>query len=181
MSAQRTTSPSEIMQFVETDPLPGIQLLSAPFAVRYLAALVMTAIATALAVGIDSRVAIPNVSLIFVIPVIVAAVAFGLGPSLFSAILGALAYNFFLTDPRYTLIVDDPANVWAIALLFICGCIASAIASAARHKADDLALLKRQAAVLQDYCRASRTAGSPRAVISSAAGLGVACSKSQAA
>ncbi len=162
MSAQRTTSPGEITQFVETDPLPGIQLLSAPFAVRYLAAVVMTAIATALAVGIDSRVAIPNVSLIFVIPVIVAAVTFGLGPSLFSAILGALAYNFFLTDPRYTLIVDDPANVWAIALLFICGCIASAVASTARHKADDLALLKRQAAVLQDYCRASRTAGSGR-------------------
>ncbi len=73
----------------------------------------MTGVATAVAVGVDSKVTIPNLSLIFVVPVIIAGVSLGLGPSLCSAILGAIAFNFFLTEPRYTLVVDDPANIWA--------------------------------------------------------------------
>jgi K+-sensing histidine kinase KdpD len=81
------------------DPFLGLELSQAPIAIRYLAALAMTAVATMLAVGFDNDVTIPNLSLIFVVPVIIAAVSFGLGPSLFSSILGALAYNFFLTDP----------------------------------------------------------------------------------
>ena len=124
----------------------------------------MTA-ATAVAVAIESTVTIPNLSLVFVIPVVVAAVTFGLGSSLFSAILGALAYNFFLTEPRYTLMVDDPANIWAIALLFAVGCIASAVASTARRKADDVALLKRQASALQIYSRDTLAADNTRAII----------------
>lgn len=118
---------------------------------RYLAAVVVTAFATVIAVGLDSKVTIPNLSLVYVIPVVVAAAAFGLGPSLCSAVLGALAYNFFFTEPRYTLMVDDPANVWAIGLLFVVGCIASGVASIARRRADDAALLMQQATVLQLY------------------------------
>jgi K+-sensing histidine kinase KdpD len=130
----------------------------------------MTAIATAVAVGFYSEVTIPNLSLVYVVPVIVAAVAFGLGPSLCSAFLGALSCNFFLTEPRYTLIVDDPANVWAIGLLFVVGCIASAVASTARRRADDAALLKRQAALLQAYGHDLVAADHSRAIISITAG-----------
>jgi two-component system sensor histidine kinase KdpD len=129
----------------------------------------MTALATVVAVSIDTKVTIPNLSLVFVIPVVVAAVIFGLGSSFFSAVLGALAFNFFLTEPRYSLNVDDPANIWAIALLFVCACIASAVASTARRKADDVALLQRQTEALQSYGRAALTAGSPTAIVSSAA------------
>jgi K+-sensing histidine kinase KdpD len=81
-------------------------------AMRYLASFAMTAVATVAAVGVDSTVTIPNLSLVFVVPVIIAGVSLGLGPSLCSAILGPLAFNFFLTEPRYTLAVDDPANIW---------------------------------------------------------------------
>src|SRR5262245_25833236 len=110
MSAQRTTSQSDIKPLTNAGPFPALELFRAPFVLRYLAALMMTALATAVAVGLDSSVTIPNLSLVFVIPVVVAAVTFGLGSSLISAILGAFAYNFFLTEPRYTLLVDDPAN-----------------------------------------------------------------------
>ena len=129
----------------------------------------MTALATVIAVGLDSKVTIPNLSLVFVIPVVVAAVTFGLGPSLCSAVLGALAYNFFFTAPRYTLMVDDPANVWAIGLLFVVGCIASGVASVARRRADDAALLIRQAAILQFYSHDVGDADDARAIVSLAA------------
>jgi two-component system sensor histidine kinase KdpD len=168
MSDQRTTT-VEITPLTNTEPEPVLQLAGAPFAMRYIAALLMTALATVAAVGIDTTVTIPNLSLIFVIPVIAAAVVFGLGPSLFSAVLGALAFNYFLTEPRYSLAVDDPANVWAIALLFACGCIASAVASTARRKADDVELLQRQTEALQGYGRAALRADSPKAIVATAA------------
>jgi K+-sensing histidine kinase KdpD len=169
MCAQKMTSQREVKPLTDTDPFPALELFKAPFAVRYLAALVMTALATVIAIGIERGVTIPNLSLIFVIPVIVAAVTFGLGSSLFSAVLGALAYNFFLTEPRYTLNVDDAADIWAIALLFVVGCIASAVASTARHRADDVALLQRQNKALHLYGREALAADNTRAIISNAA------------
>ncbi|WP_439409613.1 DUF4118 domain-containing protein [Bradyrhizobium sp. DASA03076] len=120
---------------------------------RYPGSIAMTAVATGVAVIVDSQVSIPNVSMIFVIPVIVAGVGLGLGPSLCSAILGALAFNFFLTEPRYSLTVDDPANVWAIGLLFVVGLITSGVAFTSGRRATEAALLRRQATVLQGYSR----------------------------
>ena len=112
-------------------PAPDAEPLLGPVAselARYLVSIAMTAAATVIAVGIDSSVTIPNLSLIFVLPVIIAGVSLGLGPSLCSAISGALAFNFFLTEPRYSLAVDDPANIWAIGLLFVVGLIVSGVA-----------------------------------------------------
>ena len=121
----------------DADPLLGPP---APVMVRYFASIVMTAIATAMAVGLDSKLTIPNLSLVFVVPVIIAGVSLGLGPSLCSAILGALAFNFFLTRPRYSLAVDDPANIWAIGLLFVVGLIVSGVAFTLHRRAAEAAL-----------------------------------------
>ena len=118
---------------------------------RYVAAIAMTAFVTIVAVSVDSKVTIPNLSLVFVVPVIVAGVSLGLGPSLFSAVLGALAFNFFLTEPRYSLAVDDAANIWAIGLLFVIGVIASGVAFTSHRRAAEAALLRRQVGVLQGY------------------------------
>ena len=137
-------------------PAPDAAPLFGPVAselVRYLASIAMTAAATVVAVGVDNKVTIPNLSLVFVVPVIIAGVSLGLGPSLCSAILGALAFNFFLTEPRYTLVVDDPANIWAIGLLFVVGLIVSGVAFTSHQRAAEAALLRRQAALLQGYSR----------------------------
>ena len=61
--------------------------------------------------------------------------------------------------------VDDPANIWAIGLLFVVGCIASAVASTARRKADDVALLQGQATALQIYSRDALAADNIRAIV----------------
>jgi K+-sensing histidine kinase KdpD len=135
-------------------------------AMRYLASIAMTAAATIVAVGVDSKVTIPNLSLVFVVPVIIAGVSLGLGPSLCSAILGALAFNFFLTEPRYTLAVDDAANIWAIGLLFVVGLIVSGVAFTSRHRATEAAQLRRQATVLQGYSRDVVAADTTKAILS---------------
>lgn len=138
----------------DISPAPDAVPLFGPVAsesLRYFASIAMTAAATVVAVGADSKVTIPNLSLVFVVPVIVAGVSLGLGPSLCSAILGALAFNFFLTEPRYSLAVDDPANIWAIGLLFVVGLVVSGVAFTSRQRATEAALLRRQVTVLRGF------------------------------
>ena len=153
----------DITPMPDADPLLGSV---ASEVVRYLASFAMTAVATVVAVGVDSTVTIPNLSLVFVVPVIIAGVSLGLGPSLCSAILGALAFNFFLTEPRYSLAVDDPANIWAIGLLFVVGLIVSGVAFTSRRRATEAALLRRQATVLQGYSRDLVAADNTKAIVS---------------
>jgi len=150
-------------------PMPHADPLLDPTAavvVRYLASFAMTAVATVVAVGVDSTVTIPNLSLVFVVPVVIAGVSLGLGPSLCSAILGALAFNFFLTEPRYSLAVDDPENIWAIGLLFAIGLIVSGVAFTSHRRAAEAALLRRQATVLQGYSRDLVAADNTKAIVS---------------
>jgi len=138
----------------------------ASMAARYLAAVAMTAFATILAVGVDTKVTIPNLSLVFVVPVVVAGVSLGLGPSLCSGILGALSFNFFLTEPRYSLAVDDPANVWAIGLLFVVGLIVSGVAFTSHRRATEAALVKMQVSLLQSCTRDLVAADNVKAIAS---------------
>jgi K+-sensing histidine kinase KdpD len=150
-------------------PVPDADPLLGPVAsevARYLASIAMTAVATVVAVSVDSQVAIPNLSLLFVVPVIIAGVGLGLGPSLCSALVGALAFNFFLTEPRYSLAVDDPANIWAIGLLFVVGLIVSGVAFTSHRRATEAALLRRQASVLQGYSCDLVAADNTKAIVS---------------
>ncbi|MBB4167726.1 DUF4118 domain-containing protein [Rhizobium sp. BK538] len=124
-----------------------------PSPVQYLASLIMAGMATAIAAGFDRYETIPNLSLIYVLPVVVSSVAFGLGPALFSALIGALAYNFFFTEPRFSLAVADTANIWAIALLFVVGCITSTIVSTKRHDKAELDRFRLHQDKLKIYAR----------------------------
>lgn len=149
-----------------SEPLPHHTQSVAGAALGYLASIAMTAAATLIAIGLDSGMTIPNLSLVFVVPVIIAGISFGLGPSVVAGVLGAVSYNFFFTAPRYSLMVTDPANIWAIALLLVVGGIVSTIAFTARRRAADDASLKQRIAVLQRYSHDIATATDVAEIVS---------------
>src|SRR5438132_7701441 len=66
-----------------------------------------------------------SISLVFLTAVLVSAVAWGLWPSLFAAILSMLAYNFFFIPPLYTLSVADPENVLTLFFFLVVAVIVS--------------------------------------------------------
>jgi len=138
-----------------------------PPAAAYALSVLMVAAATLAAVLVDQVQKVPNLSLIFVLPVIIAAVSFGWGPALAAAVTGVLAFNFFLIAPRYTLNVSDPANIWALALLLITAAIVSAVAAQSRRRAEEAWNAADQATALQALARslvgASGDAGSATA------------------
>jgi two-component system, OmpR family, sensor histidine kinase KdpD len=91
----------------------------------------------ALGVGeaIGQIVTLPNISLIFLTSVLFSAVAWGLLPSLWSALLSVLAYNFFFLPPLYTFTIADPANVLTLVAFSIVAIITSNLASRTRAQA----------------------------------------------
>lgn len=147
------------------DPAP----LQRSSAAGYLAAFVMTGFATLIASALESVASIPNLSLVFVLPVIVAAILFGFGSSMLAAVVGALAYNFFFTAPRFSLQVEDPANVWAVGLLFAVGGIASGLASLAARRKAELALRMRQEQAVQLFSQSIAIQAEPADVVKRAA------------
>lgn len=117
-------------------------------------ALGLVAVATWLAVLTDQRLAIPNLSLVFVLPVVIAAAAYGWGPALTAVVGGLLAYNFFLIEPRFSLRVNDPANVWALILLGTVAALVSGLAARLRERTLTAEKDAERALALQSLARA---------------------------
>lgn len=131
----------------------------------YAVSLLLVAAATLAAVVVDQLVSVPNLSLVFVLPVVIAAVSFGWGPSLAAAVAGVVAYNFFLIPPLYTFRVSDPENVWALALLLMAASIVSAVAAQARRRALEAIAAADQANAFQTLARDLVSAGDRRRIV----------------
>jgi K+-sensing histidine kinase KdpD len=121
--------------------------------IGYGVSLLLVAAATLASVVVAHLVAVANLSLIFVLPVLIAAVSFGWGAALTAALGGVVAYNFFLIPPLYTFRVADPANVWELVLLLIAGGIVSAVAAQSRRRTLDAVAAAEQSAALQTLAR----------------------------
>src|SRR4030095_9784196 len=87
--------------------LLGVPRTPAP----YVEGALTTALATAVGVFIDRHIVLPNISLVFVVPVLIAAARHGLVPSLWVAALSMLSYNFFFLPPLFKFTIHDPDNV----------------------------------------------------------------------
>lgn len=137
---------------------PTDWLLGAPRQIGpYLEGVLMTAAATAAGKVIDHLIDLPNISLVFVLPVLVAAVRHGLVPSLWVSGLSVLAYNFFFIPPLYLFTIADPANVVALFFFMVVAFVASALAARTRTQTESARREARTTAEL--YAFSSKIAG----------------------
>jgi two-component system sensor histidine kinase KdpD len=132
-----------------TDWLLNVPLTPGP----YLEGALTTALATALGKAIDASITVPNVSLVFVVPVLVAAARHGLVPSLWVAGLSVLAFNFFFLPPLYEFTIADPANAVALVLLMFVAIAASALAARTRSQTEAARREARTTAELYAFSR----------------------------
>jgi two-component system sensor histidine kinase KdpD len=101
----------------------------------YWYATLAVAVALAVSEAITQIVVLSDLSLIFLTAVLVSAVAWGLGPSLWAAVLSVTAINFFFLPPLYSFTVADPGNVLALVAFFIVAMLTSNLASRTREQA----------------------------------------------
>ena len=79
---------------------------------------------------------------IYMLPVVVAATQWGLGPGIVAAVAGAAAADFFFYPPRYTFWIRDPQNVVDLVLFLLIAVVTSNLA--ARLKNEAVALQRRE-------------------------------------
>ena len=101
----------------------------------YVGSAAMVSVALALGLALDRLFDISNVALVFLTAVLASAVTYGLVPSLFACLLGALSFNFFFLEPYYTFTIADPENVVALFFFIVVAIIASNLTARVRSQA----------------------------------------------
>jgi two-component system, OmpR family, sensor histidine kinase KdpD len=135
-------------------PDPIDWLLGAPREIGpYLEGVITTALATGLGKLVDSLIVLPNISLVYVVPVLVAAVRHGLVPSIWVAGLSVLCFNFFFLPPLYEFTISDPANVVALFFFMFVAIAASALAVRTRTQTEQARREARTTADLYAFSR----------------------------
>jgi two-component system sensor histidine kinase KdpD len=119
----------------------------------YLEGTLTTALATGVGIVIDRLIVLPNISLVFVVPVMLAAARHGLVPSLWVSMLGVLAFNFFFLPPLYEFTIRDPANVVALFFFMVVAVIASTLAARTRSQTEAARREARTTAELYAFSR----------------------------
>jgi two-component system sensor histidine kinase KdpD len=127
------------------------------------------ALAAAIAFGVEDQVGAPNVTLILVLPVIAAATAFGWGPSLAAIVASVLAFDFLFTEPRYSLVIASPSDIWAAGLLLAIATIVSAVAAESRRRQLAAGRAAEQAQALQTLAHVVIQAGPDPEILAAAA------------
>ncbi len=92
----------------------------------------------------------PSAALPFVLPVILAAVSFGWRASIFAAVLGALALDYFFIPPLFSLRIASGADIWSVGMLLLVGAIVSTLAAQSRRRALEAEKAAARAKALQD-------------------------------
>jgi len=115
----------------------------------YALSLALVAAAAIAAFVVDHLVETPNLSLVFVLPVIIAALSFGWGPALAAALLGVAAFDFLFVEPRMSFRVASPTDLWALGLLLLVAAIASTVGAQSRRRAVEARRAAEQAEALR--------------------------------
>lgn len=117
---------------------------------RHALSLLMVAATVVVAEAFQAVLQTHGLTLFFVLPVVISATTFGWWPSITATISGVLAYDFFFTEPKYSLTIASPTDICDAALLFVIAAIVSVVAAQGRQRA----LAARRAAEQADALRA---------------------------
>ena len=141
-----------------------------PTFAQYGAALLLVVVAAIIAVVASRYVPGPGLTLIFVLPVVIAGAWLGWGPSLVATAAGVLVFDFFFTQPYYSLRIEDPAEIWAASLFLITAAIVGAVSWQSRRRAFEARRAAEQAEGLHELARAI-IEGKPEVAQAAAAAL----------
>jgi two-component system sensor histidine kinase KdpD len=98
-------------------------------------ALLLVGVGLGLAALVQPLFGIENVDLVFLTAVIVAAVRYGLWPSLLASLVASLCYNFFFLPPVHTFTIAEPTNIAAFFFFMLIALLVSNVAARVRSQA----------------------------------------------
>src|SRR5438046_5539743 len=105
--------------------------------VPYFAALVAVAVTTLLIQLAVGRTPVANLSMLYLVAVLVVAVAYGRTAAIAASILAFLPFDWFFVPPTHQLVVADPEEVFSLALFLITAVVTGTLAARERARANE--------------------------------------------
>ncbi|MEZ4361913.1 MAG: sensor histidine kinase KdpD [Kofleriaceae bacterium] len=136
---------------------------------RYLSAIALVAGTLGLALGLRGVLDLPDLEMLFLLAVMVAAVWFGRGPSVLAAALGVASYDFFFVPPHHTFSVEDRRYVLTFGMMFAVSFALSELAGRLRRQQRDAQAREERTAVLYALTRELAAADEPAPIAAIAA------------
>lgn len=96
---------------------------------------------------------IPNLSMVFMLAVMISAVSWGIWPAVYASLLSFAAYNFFFIPPLYTFTIAEPYELLALCIFLIVAVVSSALAGRVREQARVSASRMRAMRRLYEFTR----------------------------
>ncbi|MDE1166309.1 MAG: sensor histidine kinase KdpD [Pseudomonas sp.] len=131
-------------------------------------ALLATVAASALAWGVASVMALPNISLVFLAAVLLVAVRSSLGPALACAALSFLAYDFLFIPPNFSFSIQREEDVLTLMFFLLMAALTGNLAARQRRQLQALRDTQEETSELLDLSRKLTAATDRKAVLSAA-------------
>jgi two-component system sensor histidine kinase KdpD len=116
----------------------------------YVAALLAVAITTGvigLAIG---RAQIANISMLYLLAVMLVAVAYGRGPAIAASVLAFVTFDWFFVPPTHQLVVADAQELFSLGLFLIVAVVTGTLAARERARAEQASRREREATLLYE-------------------------------
>ena len=123
----------------------------------YVVALALVALVTGVIALVRQFATIANISILYLLAVLVVAIAFGSLPAVFASVAAFVAFDFFFVEPLHHFTVADSEEWLALGVLLITGVITGELAAALQRRARETERRRREAVVLYDVVRLMQT------------------------
>jgi two-component system, OmpR family, sensor histidine kinase KdpD len=152
-------------------PKPGYEepLLPAALPQDYIAGLVLVALITLICWSIKPFISPANLVMLYLLGVVVVAFRRGIKPAIFTAIVGVLAFDFFLIPPYLTFRVTDTEYLITFAGMIIIGGLISLLVTRSREHAESVQIRETETATLYALSQDLTAAADADTIISAAA------------
>ena len=101
----------------------------------------------------DRFLPLANLSLIFLMAVLVVAIRFGLWPSVYTSLLSFFVYNFFFTEPHFTFLVERREDILTVVFFLVVAVIVGNLAARLKAQVEAMRQITRRTANLYDFSR----------------------------
>jgi two-component system, OmpR family, sensor histidine kinase KdpD len=94
-----------------------------------------------------------NIVMLFLMTVLLVAVRFGRGPSVYAAVINVLLFDFFFVPPRFTFAVSDVQYLFTFCIMLAVGLITGQLTAKLRFQARIASLREERAQMLFEFAR----------------------------
>jgi len=108
---------------------------------------VVAGLATGVCQAMSTWFELADLIMVYLLGVVVASIRFGIYPSIFTAVLSALAFDFFFIPPKLSFAIFDPKHLVTFGVMLLVAVTISGLTERARRHADEAHRLEEEARI----------------------------------